>query len=358
MNIPPFSATGIGSLPYPEPGPALDLIFGTCPSIPHWPQLPGRGTREGMVFQFLTPLVETGLLVIQGDKARFVTSQPDWPQRLTEFYTLALAAEAGETAALEHFALPCEAATGFYAFMEELERRGTDAVTAVKGQIAGPLSAAFFLKDEQGKAAYYDDQLRDLVVRTLALAARWQAGVLARFDRPVMLFIDDPGINVFGQSSYITVTREMILEDFGRLADAIHAAGGLPGLHSCDAVDWSIPFQLPLAVVSLDNFNFFPSLLPFTGELQDYLARGGLIAWGIVPTFGPKVGQDDSQTLIARLAAQWSALVDRGFNLATLEKQALITPACGTGLLSPDQAEEIYRLTAAVARGLAQAGQC
>lgn len=358
MNIPSFSSTGIGSLPYLDPKPALDLIFRTFPRLPHWPQLPGRGNQEGMLYQFLSPLLETGLLVIQGDKARFAASQTDWASRLTEFYTLALAAEAGETAALEHFALPMDAATGFYAFLDELESRDTDILTAVKGQIAGPLTAAFFLKDEEGKAAYYDDQLRDLVVRTLALAARWQAGVLARFNRPVLLFIDDPGINVFGQSSYITVTREMILEDFGRLIDAIHAADGIAGLHSCDAVDWSIPFQLPLGILSLDNFNFFPSLFPFISELRTFLARGGHIAWGIVPTFGPRMGLDTAQTLSALLTAQWSELVERGLDPKTLARQALITPACGAGLLSPDRAEEIYRLTVEIAQALTDENQC
>ncbi|MDA8336408.1 MAG: hypothetical protein M0Z41_15715 [Peptococcaceae bacterium] len=358
MDLPPFSATGIGSLPYPEPGQALDLVFRTFPALPHWPQLPGRGTREGMVYQFLTPLLETGLLVIQGDKARFATSLSDWPQRLTGFYTLALAAEAGDREALEHFTMPRAAATGFYAFTEELERRGTDGLTALKGQIAGPLTAAFFLKDERGRAAYYDDQLRDLVVRTLALAARRQADMLSAFGRPVLLFIDDPGMNVFGRSSYITVTREMILEDFGRVAEAIRAGGAFPGLHSCDAVDWSIPFQLPLAVVSLDCYNYFSSLFPFSREIKDYLARGGLIAWGIVPTFGPGVGKENAATLASRLDEQLAALANRGLDIVALVNQSMVTPACGTGLLSPGRAEEIYRLTASVARMTAEAARC
>jgi len=355
MDLPALSATGIGSLPYGEPGPALDLVFATFPAVPHWPQLPGRSTREGMVYQFLNPLVETGLLVIRGNRARFATSRPDWPQRLTDFYFLALAAEDGEPEALERFAMPRDAAAGFYAFIERLEQGVGDEVAAVKGQIAGPLSASFFLKDEEGRFAYYDEQLRDLVVRTLALSARRQAQMLSRFGRPVPLFIDDPGMNVFGQSNYITVTREMIREDFSRLTEAIRAGGGLPGLHSCDAVDWSIPFGLPLAVVSLDCYNYFPSLLPYTGELKDYLARGGLIAWGIVPTFGPGLGAESSRSLTARLEAQWSALAAKGIGQEILRARALITPACGTGLLSPDQAEDIYRLTASVAAGLGDA---
>jgi hypothetical protein len=46
----PFSragrATGIGSLPYTDPLTALALIGEHLPEIPHWPQLPQRGSRE------------------------------------------------------------------------------------------------------------------------------------------------------------------------------------------------------------------------------------------------------------------------------------------------------------------------
>ena len=295
---------------------------------------------------------------MQGNRACFATSGPDWPQRLTGFYALALAAEEGDTAALEHFAMPSDAAVGFYAFQDELERRGTEGVTAVKGQIAGPLSAAFFLKDEQGKAAYYDNQLRDLVVRTLTLSARWQAAALSRFGLPVFVFIDDPGIDVCGSSNYITVTREMVLEDLRSLAEGISTGGGLPGLHSCDAIDWSIPLELPLAVVSVDTYNFFNSLLPFGRELKGYLERGGAIAWGIVPTSGPKAGTGSPQALVRRLTDQWETMAARGIPCATPGNQALVTPACGTGLLSPAQAEDIYRTTAAIARILRETGPC
>jgi len=358
MDILPFSATGIGSLPYTEPAPALDLVFATFPALPHWPQLPGRGRAEGMVYQFLNILVTTGLLTIRGNRAYFATSAADWPRRLTRFYDLALAAGEGDTAALERFAMPREAAVGFYAFRDELERRGTGGMTAVKGQIAGPLSAAFFLKDEQGKAAYYDDQLRDLVVRTLTLSARWQAADLSRFGLPVFVFVDDPGIDVCGSSNYITVTREMVREDLQNLAEGITAGGGLPGLHSCDAIDWSIPLTLPLTVVSVDTYNFFGSLLPFARELKTFLERGGTIAWGIVPTSGPDVGIASPRELVHRLTDQWEALNARDIPRATLAERSLITPACGTGLLSAAQAEEIYRSTAAVARMLGEARPC
>ena len=62
-------ATGIGSLPFLEPGEALELIWQYLPDIPHWPQLPQRGSSEGFVNQFLNPLVEAGLLAAEIGRA-------------------------------------------------------------------------------------------------------------------------------------------------------------------------------------------------------------------------------------------------------------------------------------------------
>jgi len=343
-------ATGIGSLPYTDPDEALSLLKKYLPVIPHWPQLPGRGKDEHFVHQFLYPLVRTGLLVEEGDRVYFDTAAPAWPERLTEFYTLYLAVEAGEQEALAGFALPEGAAAGFYAFLADLQQ-GTGVARYLKGQLAGPLTIAFNLKDEAGRPAYYREQLRDLIVKTLALNAAWQATMLGRFGLPALVFIDDPAISVYGQSSFITVTREMIKEDLSFISRAIHAAGGLAGVHSCDAVDWSILFESELDVVSFDAYYYFNSLIPFVAPLKDYLRRGGVLAWGVVPTTDEAL-KEDEKSLLSRLEKEWEQLISRGVERSALAGQCLITPACGTGLLKPALAERIYQLTAAVSSAL------
>jgi len=344
-------ATGIGSMPFTAPQDALRLIKKYLPGAPHWPQLPSRGRKEHFVNQYLRPLVKTGLLVDDGDKIYFDTQNPAWADRLTVFYTTYLACEGGDKAALKEFAFPKDAAAGFYAFMEDLEQ-GTGNASLVKGQVVGPLSVAFQVKDEQGRFAYYNDQLRDLIVKTLAMHAVWQAGELERFGLPVLIFVDDPAIGVYGHSSYVTVTREMIKEDLEAVFAGVRGAGALAGAHCCDAIDWSILFELKLEVVSFDAYNYFSSIIPFTSSLKDFFARGGSLAWGIVPTSNGRVMEEDEDSLLEILAGEWSGLQERGISAETLFKQCLITPACGAGLLDHITAEKIYRLTAAVSEKL------
>ena len=335
--------TGIGSLPYVEPEPALKLIKKNMPVIPHWPQLPMLGAQEGFVFQFLNPLVEMGLLVQNERRAFFATDATDWAERLTEFYTAYFAAMEGDEETLCRFAFPPASASGFYAFMESMGEDSGE-VRYVKGHLAGPLTVGFQLYDADGKVAYYQDQLRDLLVKTLALHARWQAVALGKLGLSTIVFLDEPGIRILGRSDYITVTKDMIMEDIGAIFEGIHAGGALVGVHSCDAIDWDVLFESTLEIISFDAYTYFNSFLPFTSGLKGFLQKGGSLAWGIVPT-SPKVWEESVDSLVNLLDSQWLELEGKGISRELLKKQSMITPACGTGLLTPEEAERIYTFT-------------
>ncbi|MFA7467118.1 MAG: hypothetical protein WCY82_02500 [Desulfotomaculaceae bacterium] len=345
MNfIPRGMVTGIGSLPFKDTETALKLIKENMPEAPHWPQMPQLGGDEGFVHQFLDPLVRMGLLEKKGDKVVFPVDAPDWPERLTEFYTIYLDAEFGAPEALATFAFPPASASGFYAFVDDLSQNGTGPARYLKGHMTGPLTVGFQLKDERGRLAYYQDQLRELLVKTLAMHACWQISELSKFALPVIIFIDEPGVRVYGSSSYITVTREMVLADLNAIFAAIHTAGGIAGVHSCDAIDWSVLYESDLEIVNLDIYQYGESLLPYVKEMKPYLERGGVVAWGIVPTFD-KAFEEDANSLLQRLDNLWAELIKRGVDREMILRQSLITPACGTGLLEPALAERIYELT-------------
>ena len=343
-------ATGIGSMPFKAAVPAIDVIRKHLPYVPHWPQLPQRGVQEGLIFQAFRCLVDTGLLKVHGDEARFDTAAPDWPERLTAFYTTCLEAEQGTAQAMECFAFGSDAAEGFQAFIEDMQADPA-AARFIKGQVVGPLTMGFQLKDRDDSLAFYDEQLRDLVVRSLALHAGWQCDRLSEAGLPVILFIDDPTIAAYGTHAHITLTKEMILESLGQVIDAIHQRGILVGIHSCDATDWSLLFETETDIVSFDAYSFSESMICYPAELQAYLARGGRVAWGIVPTSEQAFGESGA-SLLARLFDLWERLAERGVDRQLLMRQSLITPACGTGLLSEELAETIYSLTAEVSSGV------
>jgi hypothetical protein len=343
-------ATGIGSLPYLNPAPALKLIKHDLAVFPHWPQLPRRSGAEGFVRQFLGALEAQGI-VAAGGKPRFLNEADEWPERLTAFYSIYLGACQGDETAIGSFAPERESASGFYDFLETAQAGGFPDAAGLKGQIVGPLTVGFQLTDAGGRPAYYDPGLRELITENLAVAARWQVGRLKVLGKPVLIFIDEPAVSVYGQSTYITVTREQVAADMETVAAGVKAAGAAVGVHSCAAVDWSILLALDIDVLSFDAYGYFNSLLPYRRELAAFLERGGVLAWGIVPTSEAAL-EENPDTLIKKLHLFWGELAARGVAEERLRRQWLITPSCGTGILPEPLAERIYGLTREVAARL------
>jgi hypothetical protein len=156
--------------------------------------------------------------------------------------------------------IPKNGAKGFHALLHNVQIKGKRTIKYIKGQIVGPLTAGFQLKDEKGRYAYYQDELRDVIVRTLALSARCQASLLSRFNCPVIIFVDEPGVAAYGSRHHLTLSRQMIIDDLNVLSNAIHAENALSGVHSCDAVDWTLLFESDIDIVSLDAYRHGKSL--------------------------------------------------------------------------------------------------
>lgn len=343
-----FMATGIGSLPYREPGPALGLIFENLPHLPHWPQLPKRGSQEHFVFQSLAPLVHLGLLrVIPGERAVFTDDAPEWVDNLTAFYTLYLEAEAGDEQALAKFAIPVESGTGFYAFLEQLGYKGCGPALALKGQVAGPVTAGLYLTGKSGRSAFYEPQLRDLIVKTTAMQARWQASLLGRLGPTPVIFVDEPALAAYGTSTHIALQRHELIEAMTAVVTAIKAAGGLPGAHSCSGMEWPMLFESGYKILSFDAYNYFTSLQVFAPEVATFLEQGGILAWGIVPT-SDQARLETAAGLAKNLKKKIEELRRRGVKEERLHRQAWVTPACGTGVLTEELAGNIYRLSSQV----------
>ena len=358
MNPPHFQpcglATGIGSLPFTDPQEALDLILTEVPQCPHWPQLPRCGRQEHFVYQFLQPLVTCGILLSDNGRWYLDISQDTSADRLTEFYTSCLAAEEGSTASLQSFLPPAEAAAGLHAFLDKAAFSGLpNQMEFVKGQIAGPLTIALELKDEQDRPAYYREDLKDVLVRTLALNARAQAAALSLPGATPIIFIDDPAISAVGSRLHLALDRAKVLEDLDFIAAAIRSEGGLAGVHSCEAIDWSLLTDSAIDIISIDTYRFGSSLIPYAAQLEDYLKRGKTIAWGIVPTLDD-VFNESTESLVERLLGLLNDLFGKGPAIGQVLRQSMTTPACGTGLLSREQARQIYRLTANVSLRIAE----
>lgn len=340
----PFIATGVGSLPYSDPMKAVQTVKQFFPDMPHWPQLPSNNSSEGLIGQYIAPLVRLGLVDKESGSAPIFVRQSDWLDRLTEFYDLYLRISEGDDEALSHFGLPYEYAKGFWAFVDELSAGGFRNAKFIKGQVTGPITLGLQLTDQNRRSSYYDEDLKDIVVKAIALQARWQVETLSRFGIPVVIFIDEPGLYAYGQSTHITLNRQEIIDELNIIVDMIHSAGGSAGIHVCASTDWGMLLESRIDILNFDAFEYFTTLSLYPEQIQNFLQREGVLAWGIVPT-SEKVLVYNSDQLTQVLNAQIDTLVGKGIDRNALTRQSMITPSCGVGTLTTDTAKKVYRLT-------------
>jgi methionine synthase II (cobalamin-independent) len=346
MTTPRFEGNGlpclIGSLPLSDYAQAARLVWEHTPEIPLWVQLP-RVPGESMTRQFAAGLPG---LAEEGGRTFVDTADSNFEKNLLEFYEEALALQdAAENLDCSRFAMAPAAAGGFFELIDQAKER-TPPPLAVKGQIIGPVSFGTSLCDRNDKAIFYDPQLRDAFVQLLALRARWQVRRLSVLKRPVLLFIDDPAVTGFGSSMYIGLNREDICQGLGAMIDAVHREGGLAGVHICANADWTLVLDSAADVLSFDAYAFFDQFVIYRDPIRRFVERGGLIAWGLVPTLSP---EDLQRETIDSLLAQWKSksaqVAALGIDPNRLLAQSLITPACGMGSLSVDLAMKALRLT-------------
>jgi hypothetical protein len=81
-----------------------------------------------------------------------------------------------------------------------------------------------------------------------------------------------------------------------------------------------------------------------------------MFAWGMVPTLNPDELEKATTPSLVKKWHQKAAQVEKlGIDLDQLIAQSLITPSCGAGSLSVEQAVKVLKLTREVSEQIRQA---
>jgi hypothetical protein len=331
----------IGSLPVADHQAASDMVLQATPQIPVWAQLPVH-PAEGMVPQFAPGM--PGLR--EEERLHVDRGREDFETELAAFYEDYLAVmDNAIPLDSSRFALGEKVAGGFYELLHRA--RAMDPVpVALKGQITGPITFGLGLKDQRGRSIYYDPNLRDAAVKLLALKAVYQVRTFKEIGCPVIVFQDEPALAGFGSSELISISAEEIAASLAEINDAVHAEGGLVGIHVCANTDWGLILATGVDIVNFDSFSYFDRFLLYGDQVKNFIGQGGIIAWGLVPTGSPEALEAaTAPSLVQRWQAQFRDLVDLGIDPVQLRAQSLISPSCGVGSLSLAQAQKVLTLT-------------
>ena len=316
LEFAPGTETSIGSLPHVDPREAVEFVLARQGRLPAAPSLPQRTPLESMIAQAAWGI--PGVLVGEDGSLDLALDRLD-PE-----------------APLADSDLSGEPFLTLRTFLGAVHGRSEP----VKLQLTGPVTLGLALH------AAGADAERAFAVAGAAVRAR-AAGLLALAERlapgtPLVVFLDEPGLTGLMHPEFPLDPESAVDLTSGSLA--VLERGALTGLHCCGPTDWKLVMQAGPRILS--------SPLAFGLEhasesLGRFLERGGLIAWGAVPTDEP-LGSNPGR-LWRQLSASWCELVQGGCDPVLLRLQSLVTPACGLATHGVPQAEQVLSLTRQVA---------
>jgi hypothetical protein len=197
--------------------------------------------------------------------------------------------------------------------------------------------------DQNRRPILYDEVLADAVAKHLRLKAAWQERELRRLWSTVITFVDEPYMASFG-SAFVSLGREQAII---LMEEVLAGIQGIKGVHCCGNTDWSILLSTSIDILSLDAYQYAQALSLYPEEVKAFLERGGIIAWGIVPT-SEQVYQETVESLVEKLYQAMNLLVKKGIPLDRILESALISASCGVGPMSEPAAERALSLAAEV----------
>ncbi|TET91974.1 MAG: hypothetical protein E3J35_00475 [Methanomassiliicoccales archaeon] len=328
---PNCAITSVGSLPHLDPPEACRLILEYCKEAPAWPQLPNLGFKQSMYVQYAYDFPD---IVMDEEKEQiYVDIERLEAAHLEEFLQKVQKEE------LDEFSYGEDYFMGLFEMLEQA--KDSPDIRILKGQVTGPISLGLKLTDQKKMSIIYDETLNQILTQHLRMKAKWQQRALAEVFPQTLIVFDEPYMNMFG-SAFLNLGGEDVLRMIAEVTDGVP---GLLGLHCCGNTDWGLMMDTGVDVISLDAYNAGDVLALYSDKVREFLSRGGILAWGIVPSVPSAFLEESQESLLKRLEKTMGLLIKKDIEEDVLLNQSLITPSCGLVGMEEGMAENALAVT-------------
>jgi len=331
-----FAATCVGSDPRLDVAGVCRTIPDILREVPFWPQFVRLDPREDMILQF-----SEGIPCLRPADAGsgVVADTGDIEKELTAFYERFLSED------LDHFAMSRDRARGLFEILEIMKGSRSAKIPYIKGQTVGPITFAESVHTRDGRSILHIPELLDTVVKGLAAKLLWQDQLLGTTGKQTILFIDEPVLSGIG-SAFSSIDRQGVVRALREIMGFIRErSNALIGIHCCGNTDWPMILETGPDIINFDAFNYMDQFLLYPRELTAFLKNGGTIAWGIVPTEDFSPGLDPSR-LQEKMREGLDEICSWGLDPQEVRRRSMLTPACGMGTMTPEEAGEGLHLLA------------
>ncbi|PDW03548.1 hypothetical protein [Candidatus Viridilinea mediisalina] len=224
-------------------------------------------------------------------------------------------------------------------------------VRGVRIELSGPVGLGLQFVDEHERPLAYDAPLREALAQYLALRSLWlQQQINLKLGSTLICF-DEPFLEALA-SPFCPLDWE---EGGAMLARALVELPAPRGLCVAGEPDWAALLALPVDCVFFDAYAQSATLIQAAPAVADYLDRGGLLGWGIVPADAQILAHERVETLAHRFMSSVEYLAAAGeLAVEKVLSNALISTSSRLGHLPPDVASYAANCCTDVAAWLRQ----
>lgn len=306
--------TAMAVMPHTDAQRALEVALSV--DIPFWPQLPRLSYYEDMYVQAAEHFPGI-VLDVAAQKLSFSTDKfmDELESVMAGFDDPALFDVSPDYSAVYHRFLEAELADR----------------PAIRGQLEGPISFGFNINDENDRPILFNDTVRPFMFEFMARRVNVQLERLKSKNANAFMFIDEPGLQFLfsALSGYGDIQAKADMESFFAMIDRPR------GVHLCGNPDWDFLLGMDIDILSMDIYTNRDVFAAYVPSIKRFLERGGVLAWGIVPTNIEPFEKESLQSLREQLESVWSILCGKGIDWQQLISQSLISPATCC-LINPD----------------------
>ncbi|MBU2490783.1 MAG: hypothetical protein KKA60_15465 [Proteobacteria bacterium] len=322
MTIPGnLLTTAMAVMPHTDADRALSTALSL--DVPFWPQLPNLSYYEDMYVQAAEHFPGM-VLDLEGRRLSFSMDK----------FALELEEALARFEDPEYFDVTPDYSAVYHKFLDmDLADR-----PAIRGQLEGPVSFGFNVKDENDRPIIFSDNVRPFMLEFMAKRVNIQLSKLKKKNENAFMFVDEPGLQfVFSAlSGYDDTAARRDLDEFFSMIERPR------GVHLCGNPDWDFLLNMDLDVLSLDVYSNGNLFIQYHKAISRFLDRGGRLVWGIVPTNVEPFEKEGAGSLADYLSGLWDELAAKGIDRDFLLSRSLLSPATCC-LVNPDRERTVER---------------
>jgi len=215
--------------------------------------------------------------------------------------------------------------------------------------LLGPFTISQILTASANELMLTDKSYKRLFTHAVCVKALWMIDKIKHCcpQTVPVIILEEPMFTKYGElkQGNVDSSYKFITDLFSTVIQKLKNAGALVGIQCMDKCDWAIPIKAGVDLISYDAYNNPNNLTIIPDILIDFIRRGGIINWGIVPVVSDNVVKELSlDYLQKRLESTFEGVIISGVPAELLHKSAMVSVNGNMNQLSAFFAERAIML--------------